>query len=679
VFDSVPDTPGLDLAVAYAGRSAVLYADKLQGKFEARELPEVTRSASAVTAFDFNNDSWTDLALNVGGQTVLLENHGGDFQPDTMVSGGGRPVFADLGNRGRGDLVIPGALYRNRGQARFEPEKLDALGEAVAVAAADFDRDGRLDLAVVNRNGSVALLRNISESPNRWMDVTLSGVKNMKLAYGAKVEIRAGLQYEKQIYRGVPLHFGMAAYRAPESLRITWANGLVQNELKQSAGKFVAIKEAPRLSGSCPMIFTWNGERFQFVTDVLGVAPLGASSGDGDYFPVDHDEYVQIPPGALVPRDGTYEVRITEELHEVSYLDQVRLMAVDHPSEYELYTNDKFKSPPFPEFRLFGVKHRVYPVAARDQDHHDVLSRLSRRDGKYPDSFARRLDGTAGLHHLDLDFGGAAPANRAVLILNGWVDWADGSTFFAASQERPGGLVMPYLQVKDESGQWRTVIQDMGMPAGKPKTIAVDLTGKFLSRSRKVRIVTSLCVYWDEIFLAEDAGLPAVPTWLDAASADLHFRGFSKIVIDPERKQPERFLYDIVQPVSQWNPTPGLYTRYGDVRPIITALDDRLVIMGSGDELTLKFDARALLQPKEGWTRDFLLLVDGWAKDADPNTAFSRSVEPLPFHAMTAYPYPPGEHFPDDTAHRDYRNQYNTRPALRLLRPVFMTQATGKP
>jgi hypothetical protein len=238
---------------------------------------------------------------------------------------------------------------------------------------------------------------------------------------------------------------------------------------------------------------------------------------------------------------------------------------------------------------------------------------------------------------------------------------------------------MPYLQVKDESGQWRTVIQDMGMPAGKPKTIAVDLTGKFLSRSRKVRIVTSLCVYWDEIFLAEDAGLPAVPTWLDAASADLHFRGFSKIVIDPERKQPERFLYDIVQPVSQWNPTPGLYTRYGDVRPIITALDDRLVIMGSGDELTLKFDARALLQPKEGWTRDFLLLVDGWAKDADPNTAFSRSVEPLPFHAMTAYPYPPGEHFPDDTAHRDYRNQYNTRPALRLLRPVFMTQATGKP
>jgi Flp pilus assembly protein TadD len=670
VFDSVPDTPALDLAVAYAGRRAVLYVDKLQGKFEARDLPEATTGATGVAAFDFNNDSRTDLTFSIGGQAVLLENHADGFQRIAAVAGNGRPVFADLGNRGRADLVTPGALYRNHGQARFESEELNALTGAVAVTTADFDRDGRLDLAVINRNGSVVLLRNLAESSNRWMDATLVGVKNMKLAYGAKVEVRAGLQYEKQVYRGVPLHFGLGNHAAPDSLRITWANGLVQNELKQSADKLLAIKEAPRLSGSCPMIFTWNGERFQFVSDVLGVAPLGASSGDGDYFPVDHDEYVQIPAGALASRNGAYEVRITEELHEVSYLDQVRLMALDHPTKYELYTNDKFKSPPFPEFRLFGVEHRVYPVAALDQDNHDVLARLLGRDGTYPDSFARRLDGTAALHHLDLDFGSAALSNRAVLILNGWVDWADGSTFFAASQERPGGLVMPYLQVKDKTGQWRTVIEDMGMPAGKPKTIAVDLTGKFLSRSREVRIVTSLCVYWDEIFLAEDATLPSVITRLDAASADLHFRGFSKIVIDPERKQPERFLYDTVQSVSQWNPTPGLYTRYGDVRPIITSLDDRLVIMGSGDELTLTFSAAALPPLKDGWTRDFLLLVDGWAKDADPNTAFSRSVEPLPFHAMSAYPYPPREHFPDDATHRDYRNEYNTRPALRLLRPL---------
>jgi Tfp pilus assembly protein PilF len=670
VLDTLPDTPGLDLVVAYKGRPAVLYADKLQGKFEARDLPAVTVGASSISASDFNNDSWTDLSIAVGGGTVLLENQAGTFREAATLSGSVPAVFADLGNRGRSDLVSGDTVFRNRGLGHFEEEKSGALSDSVAVAAADFDRDGRIDLATVNRDGSVALLRNATESENHWMDVTLIGVKNLKLGYGAKVEVRAGIRYQKQIYRGVPLHFGLDRYAAPDSLRITWANGLVQNELKQATGKLLAVKEAPRLSGSCPMIFTWNGERFEFVTDVLGVAPLGASSGEGEYFPVDHDEYVQIPAQALKPRDGDYEIRITEELHEVSYLDQVRLLAIDHPAEYEIYTNDKFKSPPFPDFRLFGVKRRIYPVAARDQNQRDVLPALHYRDGKYPDSFERRFDGTAALHQLELDFGDAAPANRAVLILNGWVDWADGSTFLAASQERSGGLVMPYLQVKNERGEWQTVIEDMGMPAGKPKTIAVDLTGKFLSHSRKVRIVTDLCVYWDEIFLAEDAAPPIASTWLDVESADLHFRGFSKVVIDPVRKQPEQFLYDEVTPVSQWNPTPGLYTRYGDVRPIVVGLDDRLVIMGSGDELDLRFSSGSLPPLKTGWKRDFLLLVDGWAKDADPNTAFSRSVEPLPFHAMSAYPYRHDEHFPDDVVHRDYRNQYNIRPALQLLRPL---------
>jgi hypothetical protein len=156
----------------------------------------------------------------------------------------------------------------------------------------------------------------------------------------------------------------------------------------------------------------------------FGGAPLGASAANGEYFPAEHHEYVRIPRRALAPRDRALEVRITEELHEVSYLDQVRLLPIDHPSEVELYTNGKFKSPPFPEFRLFGVKRRVYPTSARDQDQRDVLEKVLQRDGRYADSFPCRLNGTANLHQLDLDFGNAAPSNRAVLFLNGWVDWA---------------------------------------------------------------------------------------------------------------------------------------------------------------------------------------------------------------------------------------------------------------
>ncbi len=236
------------------------------------------------------------------------------------------------------------------------------------------------------------------------------------------------------------------------------------------------------------------------------------------------------------------------------------------------------------------MEHPIHPTIARDEQGHDVLAKVLYKDGKYADSFQRDFKGTASLHSLTLDFPGAAKDNNAALILSGWVDWADGSTFLGASQESKDGLVMPYLQVKNEKGDWQTVIADMGMPAGKPKTITVDLTGKFLSASREVRIVSGLALYWDEAFLSEDARQPeTILTAMDAQSADLHFRGFSKAVIDPQRKQPEKFLYDQVSPVSQWNPTAGNYTRYGDVRELVKATDDELLLMGSGDEVTLKF------------------------------------------------------------------------------------------
>jgi hypothetical protein len=230
---------------------------------------------------------------------------------------------------------------------------------------------------------------------------------------------------------------------------------------------------------------------------------------------------------------------------------------------------------------------------------------------------------------------------------------------------------MPYLQVKDGEGRWRTVIEDMGIPAGKPKTIVVDLAGKFLSTSRQVRIVTNLCVYWDEIFLAEGGGEPeARLSDLYPDAAELRFRGFSRVVIHPERKQPERFVYAERRAQAMWNPTPGLYTRYGDVRALLAAIDDRLVIMGSGDELVLRFDAAALPPLAERWRRDFLLLVDGWAKDGDANTAHSQTVGPLPYHDMPQYPYEAPHRYPDDGPHNLYREHYNTRPALRLIRPL---------
>jgi tetratricopeptide (TPR) repeat protein len=684
LLDTVSDTQGKDLAVSYVDHPGILYRDRLGGRFEAEELSLIAPGARFLTAWDVDQDGWTDLAAAVPGMAgdapgiFVLRNQRtmqGKLAAGPRVDAPGPLAFADLENRGVSDLVTSRGIYRNPAS----PARRGAAGlpaTLAAVAAADFDGDGRQDLAVVGQDGVLSRLRNATRSSNQWLSATLEGVKSLKLAPGATVEVKAGSSFQKKAYAGVPLHFGLGSLgkgKTVDTVRITWPNGLIQNETKQAAGAH-RYKEAPRLSGSCPMIFTWDGKGFRFITDVLGVAPLGASAGDGTYFPVDHDEYVQIPGEALAVRDGKYEVRVTEELREVSYLDAIHLIALDHPAGVEIFTNDKFKAPPFPDFRLFGVEERIYPAAARDGKGQDVLPRLLARDRTYPEGFRRNAAGVAELHALDLDFGQAAPDGSAVLILSGWVDWADGSTFLGAAQESKEGLVFPYLQVKDAAGQWRTVIEDMGIPAGKPKTIAVDLSGKFLSTSREVRIVTSLCVYWDEIFLAtagDAAGEPGlVRTDLAPETAALAYRGFSRPVIDPERRQPERFDYASWMPLTGWNPTPGRYTRYGDVRPLFAGVDDLLVVMGSGDEARLTFDAAALPALPAGWRRDFLLFVDGWAKDADANTAFSQSVEPLPFHAMTSYPYPAGEHFPEDPAHILYRKQYNTRPALRLLRPL---------
>ncbi|MGD0201703.1 MAG: FG-GAP-like repeat-containing protein [Bryobacteraceae bacterium] len=673
-FRLVPDSKSVDLLVSYAGRNAVLYRDQMRGVFEAAGVDTIPPGARSLSVADVDNDSWLDVAFSgPSGTSVAMNREGRLTAAPALAPASPALVFSDLEGRGLSDLIARDAVYRNEGLAKFSAAmKPASFPEAVAWAEADFNNDGRPDLAAIAPDGSIHLLTNKSATTNQWLRVAITGIKNPRIGAGAEVEVRSATRYQKKIYQGVPLLFGLGEDKQVDTVRISWPNGLIQNETAQAAGRTALYKEAPRLSGSCPMIFAWDGRKFEFIADVLGVAPLGASSGDGSYFPVDSDEYVQIPGEQLALRDGRYEIRITEELHEVSYIDQVRLIALDHPAGVEIVTNEKFKAPPFPEFRLWGVSKRIYPVAARDGRGRDQLSSILRRDRVYAAGFRHDMRGVAETHSLTLDFGpNAARNNRAVLMLHGWIDWADGSTFMAASQGSREGLFLPYLQVRDAAGQWRTVIEDMGVPAGEPRTIAVDLTGKFLSSSREVRIVTNACVYWDQIWLSEDTAAPPVRmTAMDPETAGLRLRGFSRAVLDARHEQPEYYDYAHWEPAAMWNPVPGLYTRFGDVRELLTAVDEKLVLMGSGDELQLRFSPRRLPPLPAGWKRDFLVFVDGWSKDADANTAFADSVEPLPFHGMSRYPYPATEHGPDDAAHREYMKKWNTRKPVRFLAPL---------
>lgn len=669
----VADTKSHDLVVSYAGRPAVLYRDRLGGTFQAAEQAAVPVGAAGLTAADLDNDGSMDLAWR-GGAAL---NRGGRFEAFNW-SVGGAFALLDTGNRGVLDAAAAGRIFRSVGRGGWKEQTAEGwpAGAFSSIVAGDFDEDGLSDAAVALEDGRLLRVMNRTAPGSHWARVTLSGVKNLKLSPGAEVELKAGLLYQKRAYRGVPLVFGLRGVSEIDTVRVTWPNGLIQNETKPKSDATLVVTEAPRLSGSCPMVWTWNGCEFEAVTDVLGVAPLGASSGDGRYFPVDHDESVWIDGERLRERDGKVEVRITEELSEVSYLDQIRMFAVDHPATQSIVTNEKWKSPPFPEFRLFGVERRVKPLRAVS-DGQDVKALLAARDERYAGGFRRTMAGVAATHALELDFGNAAPDGEAVLVLHGWVDWADGSTFLAQAQSTREGLITPKLQMKDRHGAWVTVIEDMGMPAGKPKTIAVDLTGKWPGPSRQVRIVTNLCLYWDEAFLSDSARRPeARLSELPASQTDLRFRGFARLVIDPARLVPEKFFYQPAAPSGQWNPTPGLYTKYGAVGELLSGVDDRMVIMGSGDELAIEFDPRRLPALPAGWKRDWILMVDGWAKDRDANTAYSQSVEPLPFHGMSRYPYGAGERFPATPEHESWKREFNTRPALRLLRALNETGTT---
>ncbi len=614
---------------------------------------------------DADHDGYLDIAVSTQGETAVLENRDGSLGPVHRLDR--VQTWADFQLRGRLDGVTAEGFLAGRGG--FEFAAMSAPGGAAHAAAADLNGDGRPDLLAATADGTVLVRANRTETSNRGLTVRLEGVKSPAIGTDARVEVKAGLAYTKQVYAGSPLHFGLGAAESVDTVRVTWANGLIQNETPEGAAAEIHIKEAPRLSGSCPMVYTWNGSRFEYISEVLGVAPLGASLARGVYFPVDHDEYVTVRGDQLKERAGYLDVRITEELRETAYLDKIRLLAIDHPADMRVVSNEKAKAPPFPDFRLFGVRSEIRPVAATNHSGESVLDLVVNGDRRYA-PFRRDLSGRAEPHSLTLEFPHFDDVD-AVLFLEAWVDWASASTIVAASQAESKAIQPPSLEIRSDDGQWHVAVADVGLPGGTLRTVAVDLSGKFPGRSRAVRIRTNMCVHWDKAYIATGTSDPNVrQTALEPSLADLRFRGFSRNFVPAGRDQPEQFDYQVVSATSNWNPTPGLYTRFGDVRELLRSEDDRFVIMGAGDEIQLRFRADQLPAVQPGWTRDYLLLVDGWAKENEANTAFGDSVTPLPFHSMSGYPYAADEQYPESPQHQEDLIRYHTRPAMRLLPPL---------
>ncbi len=488
-------------------------------------------------------------------------------------------------------------------------------------------------------------------------------------AAGTKIDVRAGsLRQRFETSAAVPaaapadILFGLGTRASADVIRVLWPSGTVQAEVPQgTAGAgpaTVTVTELNRKPSSCPFLFTWNGSTFQFVTDFMGGGELGYWVSPGEHAAPDPDEYVRIGPDQLKLRDGRYDLRITNELEEALFVDKVQLVAVDHPQAVAVYPNEGLKEAPLPPFALTTARGAHAPVTAVDDKGHDMLPRLASVDRRYVDDFPlTKPRGYAERHTLTLDLG--PEADRAVLLMTGWTDYAFSSDNIAGYQQ---GLALkaPSLEAKDGSGTWRTIIEDIGIPVGRPQTVVVDLRGK-LAGAREVRIVTNMRIYWDQVLVDTSGGGDRTRmTRLDPSSADLRWRGFSA-EITPDGREPYVYDYNRVTADSTWKLMPGRYTREGDVRPLLRASDDMFVVSRPGDEIALSFDAAALPPLPAGWARTFLLYADGYSKEMDINSASPHDAAPLPFHAMTRYPYPDGEHYPRTPAHQDYLARYNTR------------------
>ena len=403
---------------------------------------------------------------------------------------------------------------------------------------------------------------------------------------------------------------------------------------------------------------------------------MGDWEAPGQFDDPDPDEYVRIPDGMLQPRANRYELRITNELEEAMFLDRVRLIAVDHPADVQVYPNEGLKDRPRPPHRLFAVRDVRVPDRAVDEHGHDVRPLVAKIDRRWPADFPRApIGGYAAPHTLTLDLG--PQADRAVLLMTGWTSYAFSTDNVAASQ---AGLLLqpPILQVRDASGGWQTADANVGFPVGRPQTIAVDLAGRWLTASREVRIVTNMPIYWDQVLVGTPVDSPqAITTPLEPLTAALRWRGFSAEV-SPDGREPFGADYERVSTISPWKAFPGAYTREGDVRPLLASTDDMFVISRAGDEIALSFDASAVPRLRSGWTRTFLLYADGFSKEMNIRSATPDSLGPLPFHRMKRYPYGTDEHYPDDDAHRSYLARYNTRIVTRVV-PTIDEAAAAAP
>ena len=677
--DGTPDAAMLDAT----GRLHVYDNERSDTpRFSPRSLPDTLRTGRAFSVGDVDrNGTLSLLVLRADGAVHQLRAAPTGWEstrvldtpplPEAASVADTRLLLGDLDNNGALDLTKAGPEATQvwlRDSTGTFVQPFGPIRQSV-FSAADVRGEGRLDLLALGASGRPLRLTNRGTKNYQSQRIQPRAARTQgdrrinPFGLGGEVELRAGRLYQKRPITEPTVHFGLGRRTGADVARIIWPNGTVQAEFDLASTQTALARQ--RLKGSCPWVYTYDGDGMRFATDFLWRTALGLRiNAQGKAQVIHSEDRIFIPGEHVARRNGMYDVRITGELWESHFFDRVELMAVDHPAGTEVRIDERFHLPS-PDQTLTPITDPQPVAQARDEEGRDVTDLVRAKDGRYLDTFALGpFQGRAEKHSVTVTLGDDVPTDSSLwLVADGWVYPTDTSLNLAISQ---GGHAPPRgiaVEVPDGNGGWRVAKPDIGFPAGKSKTMLIDLSSVLGPETpSRVRLRTNMEIYWDR--LAWAVGRPKTKTrthTLTPDSARLRDRGFSAVV-QTARRKPTVPVYDSIATATRlWRDLRGYHTRFGDVRELVTQTDDRYVIMNAGDEMVLRFDTPP--PPPEGWTRDFVLIGDGWVKDGDHNTGHSRTVRPLPYHGMEDYSTPPGP-LKEDSAyqmHPDDWDTYHTR------------------
>jgi hypothetical protein len=674
-----------------------LYTEGKQASESATQQMEALPATLGIAVLDYNKDGWMDIAVTHAGAPGLTlwrnvagpENIGRRFErvelPLQGAQRGWGVTAIDIDNDGWIDLAAivetkagPRVkVFRNRGDGTFEDVShalgLDDVKLTTPRGLIAVEDNGAADLIVTQLNAPPVLLRNVGGNKNHSVRLDLTGFADNKTAIGAKVEVFASGHWQKWELAGASgyqtqgppqILVGLGDAEGIDLLRILWPTGVLQDEIDLPHQAVIAMKEVDRRGSSCPVLFAWNGHKYKLVTDVIGAAVVGHWFTPTRRNIPNPGEWIKVDGTQLAPVNGKLSLRFMEPMEEVNYIDQLRLVAVDHPDNVEVNPDERFlDDPPFASGRVVATTGARLPADAWDGEGREVLEALSRRDHQFASGFTPLpYDGFANLHTLTLDLGAVKQDAPLRLLMTGYVNYFSATSLYAAWQAgvKP---ISPYAEALVPDGAnwiWQRIADDVGFPAGLERTIVVDLSGKLPAGARRIRLVTNLEIYWDQALIDQSTGAEARTAELPLALATLHFRGYPT-QIEGASPGDLDYDYDRVSLTGPFQHQRGNYTRMGDVTALVKSIDDRYVIFGSGEEIAAEFDATKLPALAPHWKRDYLFFANGFVKDMDWWDASPFTVAQLPFHAMSAYPYPDSEEYPQDAQSLDYQLNWNDR------------------